>query len=300
VSERDLRFVLPIVTLLLCVWPVSAQTGKNSSATPKAIAAHAPDDQQIPPIDELMKQVLANQDQMDRLRENYACDDTRTVDTLDKHGRIKKTETDVLQISYLGSLELQRIIEKDGKPLSADALKKEDARIAKEIENYQKKGSTADARRKSQAAVTVQAFIRADRFVNPRREESAGEQLIAFDFAPNPEYKAVTLPEKLAQALEGTIWIDAHAHEVARLEAHLAKTVKLAGGLIGSLRKGSSVSVVQDFIGHEVWLPTYVSVHINARALLLFGLNEDQTDRYSAYKKFHVATHSTIGGQTNQ
>lgn len=245
-----------------------------------------------------MKDVLANQDQLERVRENYACDDTRIVNTLDKHGQVKKTETNVLQISFLGSLELQRTIEKNGKPLSADALKKEDARIAKEIENYQKKGIKADARRTNQAEVTVQAFLRADRFFNERTEQDAGEQLIVFDFAANPEYKAKTLPERLAQALEGTIWIDAHAHEVARLDAHLAKTVKMAGGLVASLRQGSSFSVVQDFVGHEVWLPTYVSVHISARALLLLSVNQDQTDRYSAYKKFRVTTHSTIDAQT--
>jgi hypothetical protein len=297
-GERCLRSASLIAASLLCVWTAAAQGTWNSSAGPAVTSAPTVNDQQIPSIDALMKQVLQNQDQMDRLRENYACDDTRTVDTLDKQGRVKKTEIYLLQISFLGSLELERTIDKNGKLLSAGALKKEDARLAKKIEDYQRKGSKDNARQKNQAEVTVEAFLRADRFYNPRREESAGEHLIVFDFAANPEYEAKTLAEKLAQALDGTIWIDAHAHEVARLDAHLAKTVKVGGGLLGSLREGSSVSIIQAFVGHEVWLPTYISVHISARALLLFGLNEDQTDRYSAYKKFRVATHSAIGSQT--
>jgi hypothetical protein len=283
--------------LLLCLCTPAAQSPSNDTARQANAPSGAASRRQIPSIDALMKEVLANQDQVDRLRENYACDDTRTVNTLDKHRRVTKTETSVLQISFLGSREIQRMIEKNGKPLSADALKKEDARIAKEIEKDQKRTSKAVARQKDQAEITVQSFLRADRFYNPRREESAGEQLIVFDFARNPEYKPKSLAERIVQALEGTIWIDAGAHEVARLDAHFDNNVKVGGGLVASLRKGSSVSITQGFVGHEVWLPTYVSVHISARALLLFGVNEDQTDSYSAYKKFHVASHSTIGPQ---
>jgi hypothetical protein len=288
---------LPIAGLVWLLLPTAP--GQSKPSVPAtAGSGPAASDRQIPSIEALMKEVLANQDQVDRLRENYACDDARTVNTLDKHGRVTKTETSVLQISFVGSREVQRAIEKNGKPLSADALKKEDARIAKEIEKDQNKAGKVGARQRDQAEVTVQAFLRADRFYNPRREEAAGEHLIVFDFARNPEYKPKSLAERIVQALEGTIWIDAGAHEVARLDAHFDNNVKVGGGLVVSLRKGSSVSIIQDFVGHEVWLPTYVSVHISARALLLFGVNEDQTDRYSAYKKFRVASHSTIGPQT--
>ncbi len=93
----------------------------------------------IPSIASLMREVLANQDQVDRLRENYSCTDTRTVRKLGKHGRVKKTDTYIYQVSFFGPLEVDRLIEKNGRPLSAHAQKNEDKRIAKEMKKYEKK-----------------------------------------------------------------------------------------------------------------------------------------------------------------
>ncbi|MEJ2009041.1 MAG: hypothetical protein P8Z30_12945 [Acidobacteriota bacterium] len=251
----------------------------------------------IPSIASLMKQVLANQDRVDRLRENYSWTDARTVRKLDKHGRVKKTETYVYQVSFFGPLEVDRLIEKNGRPLSAHAQKKEDKRVAREMKKYEKKpGGTSGkaAKQKQRTAITIQDFLRADRFNHPRRESRAGEELIVFDFARNPDYKPRSRMEKLVQALAGTIWIDEKAHEVVQLDAHLAKNVKVGGGLVASVHKGSALRFVQTLVDRQVWLPTYISFRISVRALLFFGFNMDRTDRYSAYQKFHVNVHSTV------
>jgi len=255
------------------------------------------DSKPIPSIASLMKEVLANQDQVDRLRENYSCTDTRTVRKLDKHGRVKKTETYVYQVSFFGPLEVDRLIEKNGRPLSARAQKKEDDRVAKEMKKYEKDpgdNTGAAAKQRHRAAITIQDFLRADRFTHPRRESRAGEELIVFDFSRNPNYKPKKRMERVAQALAGTIWIDEKAHEVVQLDAHLQDNVKVGGGLVASLHKGSALSFVQTLVDGRVWLPTYISVRISARALLFLGFNLDQTDRYSAYQKFHVNVHSTV------
>jgi hypothetical protein len=188
------------------------------------------------------------------------------------------------------------LIEKNGKALSADEQKKEDERIAKDVEKYEREQANASAKQKEQdqAKITIQDFLRADRFSNPRRERRAGEELIAFDFAANPAFHAKTLTQRVAQALAGTIWIDEKAREVAELDAHFEKNVKVGGGLLASLHKGSAVQFVQTFVHNQVWLPTYISAHISARALLFVGVNVDQTDRYSDYKEFHVSSHSIV------
>ena len=259
-------------------------------------ASAAPQNQPVPSIEMLMKELQANQDQVDRLRENYSCTDTRTVRTLDKHGNVKKTETYVYQVSFLGNLEVDRLIEKDGRPLDADAQRKEDERNAREMKKYQKERADRAAGKsdKDREAITVQDFLRADQFIHPRREIRAGEDLIVFDFERNPNYRAKSLTEKVAQALEGTVWIDAKAHEVAQLDAHLEENVKIGGGLVASLHKGSAVFFVQTLVDGQVWLPTYISVRLSARALLLIGMNIDQADQYGAYQKFHVNVHSIV------
>jgi len=243
-----------------------------------------------------MDEVLANQDKVDKIQENYACDDARTEEKLDKHGNLKKTTTYVYQVSFIGPNEIDRLIEKNGKALSADEQKKEGERIAKQVKKFDKEDAdtAAQQKKRDQAAISIQDFLHADRFYNPRREQRAGEDLIAFDFAANPAFHAKTLAQKVAQALTGTIWIDEKAHDVAELDAHFEKNLKVGGGMLASLHKGSAVRFVQTFVHNQVWLPTYISVHISARALLFVGVNIEQTDRYSDYKEFHVSSHAIV------
>ena len=143
--------------------------------------------------------------------------------------------------------------------------------------------------------VSIDAFLRACQFVNPRRERFRGQDVLVFDFEPNPEFKAHTLVEKVIQKLGGVIWIDEKALDVVRLDAFFVNNVKFAGGLLADLQKGTRVVLEQTFVNNEVWLPTYEEVHLDVRVLLVKGIKVEGTTRYSDYKKFSVETLSSIG-----
>ena len=281
---RRTSLVAAVAILLTASAPARAQT-----AAP-AVSPAAP----IPDISTLMHQVLENQNQVDKMRENYACRDTRQVEELDKHGRVKKTTTSVYQVSFLGHMEIQRLVERDGQPLSPDAQKKEDDRIRKKIEKYereQQKDKAKEAEREEKAEVSIQDVLHADRFFHPRREALDGRQVIAFDFEANPGFHARSQVQKVVQSLAGTIWIDAQAHEVVRLDARFAKNFKVGWGLVASVHRGTAVAFRQTLVGNQVWLPTYVQAHVSARALF-FGVNQNEIDRYTDYRQFHVKSSS--------
>jgi hypothetical protein len=131
--------------------------------------------------------------------------------------------------------------------------------------------------------------------VNPRRERFRGQDVLVFDFEPNPDFKAHKLEEKVVQKLAGVVWIDEKAHDVARLEAYFVGDMKFAGGLVANLQKGTSFVMEQQFINDEVWLPTYLEAHVGARVLLVKGFKVNEVTKYSDYKRFNIETLSTIG-----
>jgi len=63
--------------------------------------------------------------------------------------------------------------------------------------------------------------------VNPRHERFRGEDVLVFDFEPNPEYKSRSLVESIVQKLAGVVWIDEKAHQVARIEAYFVGDAKI-------------------------------------------------------------------------
>jgi hypothetical protein len=196
-------------------------------------------------------------------------------------------------------------VNKDGKPLSEEEQKKENEKTQKEIQNLQKREAKKEAKEekakeqgkedKDGDEPGVEVFLRACQFVNPRRERFRGQDVLVFDFEPNPEFKAHKLEEKVVQKLAGVVWIDEKAHDVARLEAYFVGDMKFAGGLLANLQKGTSFVFEQAFINNEVWLPTYEEAHVGVRLLLVKGIKVNEVTRYSDYKKFNVETLATIG-----
>jgi hypothetical protein len=261
---------------------------------------------QLPDLRALFKEIDENQKAIDKIKENYAGTRTEEETEFENDGRVKKSELKEYTFFYLDGDEVSTLVKKDGKPLNVEEQKKENEKTQKEIENLQKRQAKKEAKEEKDKEegkskdkengedVGIETFLRACQFVNPRRERFRGQDVLVFDFEPNPDFKAHKLVEKVVQKLAGVVWIDEKAHDVARLEAYFVGDMKFAGGLVANLQKGTSFVLEQAFINNEVWLPTYNEAHLGARFLLVKGIKLNEVTRYSDYKRFNVETLATV------
>jgi len=257
----------------------------------------------LPDLKALFKEIDDNQKAIDKLKENYAGTEAEEETEYDGDGKVKKREQRESTFFYLDGDEITTLVKKDGKPLSDKEQEKENERVRKRIEEHQKRQAKKEAKEEKAKEEGknedkddpgVEVFLRACQFVNPRRERFRGQDVLVFDFEPNPEFKPHKLAERFAQKLAGVVWIDEKAHDVARLEAYFVGDMKIAGGMLANLQKGTSFVFEQAFINNEVWLPTYMEGHIGARVLLVKGFKISFVTRYSDYRRFNVETLSTI------
>jgi hypothetical protein len=261
---------------------------------------------QLPDLKKLFEELDANQKAIDKIRENYSGRRSEEETEMDKSGKITKHESHGYTFFYLDGQEVSTLVAKDGKPLDPQEQEKENQRTRKRIDEIQKQQSKKNAKeekRKEEGAEKkdkdkddpgIEIFLRVCQFVNPRRERFRGEDVLVFDFEPNPEYKSRSLVESIVQKLAGVVWVDEKAHQVARIEAYFVGDAKIGGGLLANLQKGSSFIDEQAFINNEVWLPTYQEAHIGARFLLVKGIKVNEVTRYSDYKRFNVETLNSI------
>src|SRR5881394_2964054 len=217
----------------------------------------------LPDLKALFKEIDDNQKAIDKIKENYAGSQSEEETEFEGDGRVKKREANEYTFFYLSGQEVTTRVKKDGK-----SDEKEEPGI--------------------------EVFLRACQFVNPRRERFRGQDVLVFDFEPNSEFKPHKMVEKFAQKLAGVVWIDQKAHDVARLEAYFTGDMKIAGGLLANLQKGTSFVFEQAYVNNEVWLPTYMEAHVGVRFLLVKGIKASVVTRYWDYKKFNVETLSTI------
>jgi hypothetical protein len=257
----------------------------------------------LPDLKTLFKEIDDNQKAIDKLKENYTGTRTEESTEFESDGKVKKRETSEHTFFYLNGEEVSTLVKKDGKPLSDAEQKKENEKTQKRIAELQKREVKKEAKEEKakeegksdeKDEPGIEIFLRACQFVNPRRERFRGQDVLVFDFEPNPEFKPHKLVEKVVQKLAGVVWIDEKAHDVARLEAYFIGDMKLAGGLLANLQKGTSFVIEQAYVNNEVWLPTYEEAHVGVRVLLVKGFKLNEVTRYSDYKKFNVVTLSTI------
>jgi len=253
----------------------------------------------LPDARGLLDRLLANQDKVDELREGYTYKDHEREYSLKRDkGEIRaKLEHDSLwQVYPSRKLLVRRRLEKDGRALDAEAARKEDERIAK----FYRKDAERQRQREQQGKadedddnVKLQDLLRASTLTTIGRESVDGRSCLIVEIRGNPDYKAQSQAEKLAQHLEGRLWVDEEDLQVARAEARLSK-LKIAGGLVASLKEARLV-FEQKRVNDEIWLPTRAEAEHQGRLFLLKGFNGRSTDEFSDYEKFSTGVEVSYG-----
>ena len=257
----------------------------------------------LPDLKALFVEIRSNEKANEKLRQKYSGTKIETETDLDGKDATKKTEVKESTFFYLYGSEVETLQKKDGQPLGAEERAKQDAQVAARIAALKKTGwpkqshdtgkdTSADHPDASDddSDFSIDTFLRVAQFVNPRRERFHGQDVLVFDFEPNPEYKAHGMVEKIVQKLGGVIWIDEKAHDVVRLDAFFESDMKFAGGLLADLQKGTRIIFENTYVNNEVWLPTYEEVRIDLRLLLVKSFRIDQSTKYFDYKKFDPAS----------
>ena len=220
----------------------------------------------LPDLKALFKEIEDNQKAIDKVAENYAGTSTEEETEYDGDGKVKKRTVTESTFFYFDGEEIDTVVRRT-QPLSAADEKKEKQKAQKHLEEVKKDQAKKDAKEEKDKAqgksendedkIGIAMFLRTCEFVNPRRERYHGQDVLAFDFEGNPDYKPHNLVERVVQKFVGTIWVDEKAHDVARLEGHFAGDAKIALGLLATVQKGTGFVIEQEFVNHEVWLPTY-------------------------------------------
>ena len=285
VSRRSAA-VLLLATLLVPPLPVLSQQ-ERPLPEPRAF------------LDEVRKRFRSD----DYLLDQYTFTERHTEHHFDAKGRVKKEKREVYEV-YPSSHTRQtyrKLVERDGRRLSANELAEQDREHEKKAAKAAKKSATAEEKRRERAAEresrereVVEELFRVYEITPARREKIDGRSAILVTFRPRPHVKPTSKPGKIFQKFSGRAWVDEEDYQVVRAEAELHDTLSYGLGVLARLYKGATASFQRRKVNGEVWLPSEARFRGSARLLLLKGLRVDSRSEYSDYKKFEIATDSAI------
>ncbi len=241
-------------TAVLIVLSLAFREGLQQAAAP------------LPDAQDLKRRVMASMKASEKALENYSCTVTEGSDELNANGSVKKHQSDVEEQFFVNGIEIDHTLEKDEKPLTGAAAKKEQQRVDKEVKKYSDPGQASKSKEKDEKELDI--FLRALDLSHGQRELRNGRSTLVYDLSGDPAFHPKKIEERFAEALNGRIWVDEESGTPVEVRFETTRDVKVAGGLLANLHKGFWLHVVQQREPDGVWITQSVDGSGEARAAL--------------------------------
>lgn len=144
----------------------------------------------LPDIAKLLTELQSNEDEVEKLLDQYSFTQRSTKREIGKDGVLRETESETYQLSFYKGNRIRRLIEKNGKPLSAGDQEDADKNAAKQVEEIEKDIAKKEKRAQSDSGppsensrrISIAEVLKASKLVNPQTRTFSGPRGYSFRF----------------------------------------------------------------------------------------------------------------------
>jgi hypothetical protein len=269
--------------------PVSAAAA--SPALPSVPATLSQDQ-----IKELIRKVADNDIENDKKQRDYTYIEREVQHNLDGKGQTKSTETKTYEILEIYGEPVERLTEKNDKPLSEKEAAKEEEKIQKivdkrknETEKQRKKRLEAEEKDREEGRQFVHEIDDAYNFSLVGTDLVGGREAWVIAAEPRPGFVPHMKYANFLPKFHGRVWIDKADVQLAKMDVECLDTVSW-GLFLARFHKGSRFMLEQTRVNDEVWLPRELAVTVDVRLALLKNFNVEDKQTFRDYKKFRTNT----------
>jgi hypothetical protein len=218
------------------------------------------------------------------------------VKQFDRQGKVTKTETETYDVGIYYGRPYERLIARDGRPLSAKEDAREQAKMDRELAKRKRRAEEEQKVDREERRAERQAFRdipEAFDFKLLGEESRFARKMWVIEATPRPGYRPVNDRAKLLAKMQGKMWIDQADYQLARVEAETIDTFSI-GAILLRIGRGSRIVLEQSRVNDEVWLPLAITVKGDARLALIKSFRAQIDIAYRNYKKFQTESKFTV------
>lgn len=251
--------------------------------------------------------VVAEKDlQNDKLQRNYTYIERQVENKLDGKGKAKSSEVNTYEVLEIYGEQVERLIEKNDKPLSQKDAAKEEQKIQKiidkrknESEKDRKKREEREEKDREDDRKFVTEVADAYNFKLVGTELVGGREAWVIDGEPREGFVPHMKEAKLLSKFHGRVWIDKADLQLAKMDVECLDTISF-GVFLARFHKGSRLMVEQTRVNDEVWLPAHVTAKIDVRLALVKNFDVGLEQTFRDYKKFRSTSKVVMGGEVKE
>jgi hypothetical protein len=287
--SRGLALILPVLlALMLGLFAVSATPqAKHSSAASPSTSKSATN------LNAVVRDILQNELRAQAEDHSLWCYRKLT----DKDGKQQ-----LFAACQTKTLEIDRLMAVNGKPLTEQQWNQENQRIEQLLNNRSQLKKEKQQQREDGEQATHLLKMLPDAFLF--QQESSEGNRITLHFTPNPTFRASGASEMVFHHMEGTLTLDLKQKRLVEISGRLNSEVKFAGGLLGHLDKGGTFYVKQQEVGPGCWEMTRMDVQMNGKALFFKTISvrtrELDTDFHAVPAAASIPQVAALTDQSNE
>jgi hypothetical protein len=239
---------------------------------------------------EIMKRSIDRDVDNFEQQKNYTYEQHEQDREFDSKGGVTKTETETSEVLILGGRPYEKVIAKNGKPLSESAARKEQDKMDRELAKRENLSDAQKARLEKERAENrklLRQLTDAFTFRLDGEESISGKPAWLIDAEPNPDFKPTSLQAKLLTKLRGKVWVDQSEYQWVKAEAEVLDTISLGLALF-RLSPGGVIRFEQTRVNDELWLPAHVFIRADARIAYVKKIRTEIELNFRGYKKFQT------------
>jgi len=124
-------------------------------------------------------------------------------------------------------------------------------------------------------------MVKAFHFTMAGEDTIDGRRCYVLAATPRPDYRPVSRDTKVLKGMRGTMWIDAEQYQWVKIQAEVFRPVAF-GLFIAHVQPGTELTLEQQPVQGNVWLPSHFSTRVNAR-IMFFSRRSTDDETYSGY-----------------
>jgi hypothetical protein len=247
---------------------------------------------------EMVRKAAAAFNLEDERREQFLFKARNERRELDSNGKVTSERSTVWERIEIDGFAFGRTLIRDGKPLTAEERKSEDADIQKRLvalkvpvqtagvgRTEQREQQTNLPRRKTAQHQWFQEFPEALDYTLVGEEVMNGRAALHLAATPRAGYQAKNMRARVFEKMKCQLWIDKATMELIRADAEMFDTFNVGFGILGRIEKGTRFQIQRRPVADGIWLIDSQSVRFGARLLLVKSMHQESTNAWTDFRR---------------
>ena len=208
----------------------------------------------------------------------------------DENGDLKKKKTETDEVLILAGRPYERVVARDGRPLSGKEAGKEREKMDQELarrEHLTPAERIKDDKQLIEERKILREIPGAFDFKLLGEEDVSGERTWVIDATPKPGYQPKSSLTKILPKIHAKLWIAQDGYQWVKLEADALEPLSFGLGLF-RVAPGASLLYEQTLVNNEAWLPAHVDIHAATRLGYVKKTQIEIELTYRDYRKFQA------------